>query len=244
MNYWINENSPSNFSDTFWLNLCFSFPTSGNIEGDDKYPCDIWPKIYITEGLVRTQSFKKRNFDIKNFFLWDKRWVIIKRHYKRDPKIHRGSICWVWLLPWELREKSTRKELRRRSCKAEVQTSNERVWLPLGHAAHHSGDEGACLENWKPPFLGWSLLMGTYCWTGRNAPSFWDPWKSLFPFGAWPCPSRTLEWLCLTVSQLAKYKHSLQTENKVGLKLGRYILISANVVSVFWFKPINRIVLI
>ena len=67
----------------------------------------------------------------------------------------------------------------------------------------------------------------------QECPQLLGPLKVPFFFGAWPCPSRTLEWLCLTVSQLAKYKPSLQTENKVGLKLGHYILISANVVSVF-----------
>ena len=48
--------------------------------------------------------------------------------------------------------------------------------------------------------------------------------------------SRTLEWLCLTVSQVAKWKCSLCRENKVGLELGGNLLIPENVVSAF-FKP-------
>lgn len=119
-------------------------------------------------------------------FIWQEKFDIIfyeikygnqLKRIKENTKIYRGSIYREWLLPWELRKKSTRKELRRRSCKADSDfwevVATGSCCSPLCWLQCLVGS--ACLETWEPLFLWRLLLMGSYCWTSRIVTGYWAP---------------------------------------------------------------------
>ena len=169
-----------------------------------------------------TPSLEQGKFDTKDF-LWDKRWLTTKKDKREHQTLEVASV--------------------------------ESGYSPEGWGESQQGrtwEGGSAKLSVRPLRRGcgcrwtisrWLLLMGTHWWTSRSASGCWDPCKYLLLPLAWQCPSRALERLCLTVSQLAKEKSSLCRENKVGLELGGNMLVPANVVSVF-FKSINRRVLI
>lgn len=85
--------------------------------------------IVYQQGLVRSQkphqSFKQGNFDINNFLFI--MWLTTKKDKIDHQNLQEDHL---WSLPCKLREKSTGKELRGRSCEAEMQTLKRECGCP------------------------------------------------------------------------------------------------------------------